>query len=130
MSYSYSIVRGEIVIQSTETGQVLWAGKPYGIQVDIVLPVPEKENWIVLLNWEQAMWQKKKNIICLNLFGNIVWEVEHATIEQFGVARNEVEIYTGMRINKEGDLMGYSWSGYSDQIDMKTGKIVKSDWVK
>jgi hypothetical protein len=130
MIYSYSIIQGELAIRSNRTGQVIWSGKPYDIDVVIVIPVPERDHCVVLLNWEQAMWQKQKNIICLDVFGNIVWEVEHATIEQFGVTRNEFEIYTGMKVKKAGYLQAYSWSGYSDQIDMKTGKFFQSDWVK
>jgi hypothetical protein len=130
MGVSYTINQGELVIRSIETGQVLWTGKPNGIQVDKVIPVPERDHCIVLLNWELAMWQKKKNIISLDASGNFAWEIEHATIEQFGVLRNDHEIYTDMKINKEGYLQAYSWSGYSDQIDVRTGKIVQSDWVK
>jgi hypothetical protein len=41
----------------------------------------------------------------------------------------EMDIYTAVKI-KDSIVIAYAFSGYSDQIDILTGKIIKWEFVK
>lgn len=125
----FSIDQGELVIRRSQNNEVLWQGKPNGVDVDIVLPIPNTDDAIVLLNWLKAADQNKKNLLRLNSHGNVVWEVDSAPKKTPPGPDRDMDVYTSMII-KNNIVIAYAFSGYSDEIDIQTGKIIKWEFVK
>jgi hypothetical protein len=129
---TFSVVNGELEIRSFSTGNLLWKGRPNDLDVQIVLPIPKTEDYIVILDWRKAGIQyNKKNLLRLTPFGDILWEVESPSkIEQYGIVRPDLEIYTGIISLKNNKIEAYCFSGFTDEIDLDSGKITKSVFVK
>lgn len=94
MSYSnhFTILQGELIIFQGKTDNILWKGKPLDINIEKVLPIPNSKDFIVLLNWREAAFHRKKNLIRITPLGGIVWEVESPTIKQQGRLRNPFSV--------------------------------------
>jgi hypothetical protein len=73
----YSIFDGSLFIFRVSFFQktLIWKGKPLDLVVVKVIPLRKTNDAILLLNWEQATQQGKKNIIRINALGEIVWEI-------------------------------------------------------
>ena len=132
-SNTFSIVQGVLIIRSSSTGEILWKGKPYDINVDKIFPIPDSTDLIVLLDWNEAGGQNKRNLLRLDTLGNLIWEVELPPVKQLhGPDRDDKrgDVYTGITAIDDNVLKAYAWAGYSDHIDIHTGKILKSIFVK
>jgi hypothetical protein len=134
MSYSnkYRVFQGELIIYEDKTDNVLWKGKPLDVDVEKVSRIPDSEDMIVLLNWIKAESQHKKNLIRITPLGDIVWQVERPSIKQQGPSRDDIrgEVYTDITNIESDCVTAYAYSGYSDFIDIRNGKIIKSVFVK
>ena len=126
---TFSIVQGELVIRSSSTDEILWKGKLYGIEVEKVLPLFASEDMIVLLSWRGAITIKKKNLLRINSMGNIVWVVDSPPIKNSPGPDRDFEVYSDVEIIDD-TLIAFAMKGYSDHIDIHTGKILKSIFVK
>jgi len=128
---TYEIINGELLIRSQENGEVLWKGKPKGYDVAVVLPIEDSDDYIVLLEWLKSGLENQKNLLRLDLYGNIVWEVGDPPKGVPGPERGpEIESYTGITGIEKYQLIAYAYSGFSDHIDIETGTIVGSEFVK
>ena len=125
----HSIEQGNLVIKSSYYSVVLWKGKPNGIDVELALPISNSEDLIVLLYWLKAADQKKKNLLRLSPHGNVVWEVDSAPKKTPPGPDRDMDVYTSVII-KDNIVIAYAFSGYSDHIDIQTGKIIKWIFVK
>lgn len=128
---SFKIVNRELSINSNVTGKVIWKGKPKGYDVTAVLPIDGEDEYIVLVDWLKSGLENQKNLLRLDPYGNIVWEVGDPQIQSvFGLQRGqEVESYTQILI-KNSQLIATSYSCFVDYIDTETGCIIKSEFVK
>lgn len=128
---TYEIVNGELRISSQVTGKVLWEGKPKGYDVTAVLPIEGLNDYIVLLEWLKSGLENQKNLVRLDPYGNIVWEVGDPPRDVFvGLERGqEPESYTQIMI-ENSQLIASSYSGFADYINIETGFIFKTEFVK
>ncbi len=128
--FQVSIISGEIISKSTHTGEEMWRGKPLDIYVVKILPIPGSEEFIVLLRYIEAWEKKRKNLLRITPIGKIIWEVGSPVEKKyFGLTRESLEYYSGASI--EGNVViAYATSGFSDQVDIETGKILHSEFVK
>ncbi len=132
LSTIYKISEGELISKSKNHKTVFWKGKPKGFDVIQVLPINNSDDCIVLLDWLNTGLQNQKNLMRLDLHGNIIWEVGEPSNDcSIGSGReSEIESYTGITRIEEFQLITYAYSGYADYIDLKTGGIIKSEFVK
>ncbi|MEA5078539.1 MAG: hypothetical protein VB013_08205 [Anaerolineaceae bacterium] len=123
---------GEIEIRTNEN-ELLWVGKPLSISVNQIISIPSSTDFIVLLNGLEANEKRITNLIRLTCLGIIVWQVEFPK-SNYRLIRtpkiDDVDIYTGVSRIENGLVYAYSCLGYSDRIDLITGKILSSDFVK
>ncbi len=125
----FSIDQGELVIRTSRNNELLWKGKPNGVDVELALPIPNTDDLIVLLNWLKAAEQSKKNLLRLGSMGDVIWEVDSPPKKTPPGPDRDLDVYTGVII-KDEIVIAYAFSGYSDQIDIQTGKIIKWEFVK
>ena len=132
LSCVYEIENAELIVKSTLTGELFWKGKPKGYAVTQVLPVEGSNDCIVLLEWLKSGLENQKNLIRLDPYGNIVWEVGDPPKKAApGPERGlEIESYTGITGIEKFQLIAFAYSGFSDHIDIETGAIIKSKFVK
>ncbi len=128
----FSLSEGALVVKSGENGQLLWMGYPKGFKVDNFIPIKEANECIVLLEWRKPAFENQKNLLRINSFGDIIWEVgDPPKKTTFGLARGyEIESYTGIGGINGNILEAYAYSGFADYIDASTGEIVRSIFVK
>ena len=129
---AFEIKNGELIIRSTMNREVLWKGKPKGYDVTQVLPVEGSNDCIALLEWLKSGLENQRNLLRLDPHGNIVWEVgdppkKVAPGPERGI---EIESYTGITSIEKFQLIAFAYSGFSDHIDIETGTIIKSEFVK
>jgi hypothetical protein len=128
----FSLSEGMLVVKSGENGQLLWVGNPKGYKVENFIPVKEANDCIVLLEWLKPAMENQKNLLRINSFGEIIWEVgDPSKILYTGPAReDEIESYTGI-VGMNGNILeAYAYSGYADFIDTSNGEIIRSIFVK
>lgn len=131
LSCVFEIKNGELIVKSKLTEEAFWKGKPKGYDVAQVLPIEGSNDCIVLLEWLKSGLENQKNLIRLEPFGNIVWEVGDPPKEVFaGLERGQdSESYTQIMIEKS-NLIASSYSGFADYINIGTGHVIKSEFVK
>ncbi len=131
LSCVFEIKNGELIVTSTLTEEVFWKGKPKGYDVVQVLPIEGSNDCIVLLEWLKSGLENQKNLIRLDPYGNIVWEVGNPPKGfVYGLERGiETESYTQI-MYENYQLIASSYSGFADYINVETGQIYKSEFVK
>lgn len=127
---NFFIRNGELIIDSKITGEYISVGRINGINVEKVLIIPNTKNCIVLLNYLQALELKKSNLLRINEIGSIMWVVG-SPIKKYSnrLSRDDIISYTDFFFQGE-QLFAYDYSGFLDQINIKTGLIVHSQFVK
>jgi len=117
---SYELSDGD-VIAKTETGTVLWKGKPDGYPAKAILPLPHSEDAVILLDY-MAGPRNFANLIRMAPSGKVLWRAEPPET-------SADDAYVECRW--QGDaLVANSWSGYLVEIDLATGKPSSSQFVK
>lgn len=123
---------GNIEIRA-EGNELLWSGKPLNIAAEQIISIPSNTDFIVLLNGIEANEKSLTNLLRITCFGNIVWQVEKPRSD-FRLIRSpiidDVDVYTGITRIEKGLVFAYSCLGYSDHINIETGKIISSNFVK
>lgn len=132
LRHLYKIINGELSAISATTGEVLWKGKPKGYNVINVFGIDGSNDIIVLLEWLKSGLENQKNLQRLDPHGNIVWEVGDPPKKvPPGPERGiETESYTGITRIERTQLIAYAYSGFSDTIDIETGTIIGSEFVR
>lgn len=75
---------------------------------------------------------KHRNILRVNRYGEVLWEVV-APDDKFrpiSVKDEENNIYTGITKIHTNSFLAFAYYGYSDEIDILTGEIIRSEFVK
>lgn len=129
---AYEVKNGELIVRSTKNGEIFWKGKPKGYDVTQVISIEGSNDCIVLLEWRKTALENQKNLLRLNPHGNIVWEVGDPPKKvAYGPERGiEIESYTGITSIEKSQLNAFAYFGFSDHIDIETGAIIKSEFVK
>lgn len=127
--YEFSVENKHLLVKKRREKTIIWKGKPKNLDVISILPINNSNDCIVLLDVFQADCHKVKNLLRCNQKGKIIWETGNLNTELFGIKRTNHEIYTSIEI--KGDLLFcVSISGFEDQLDIKTGYVVNSVFVK
>ncbi len=130
-SYAYSIDNGELVVIDTARDLILWRGKPKGIDVISSIEIPSSSDCIVLLDSDKAMKESERNLLRIGPNGHMRWQVGDPPpkYQSYGIDRGE-DIY--MRIMRvDGPyVLADSFLGFLDYIDMESGKVCKSIFLK
>ncbi|HNS37839.1 MAG TPA: hypothetical protein PKM01_08645 [Anaerolineaceae bacterium] len=129
-TYRFSIIQGELEIRSCDSGLVTWRGKPNGIDVIDIFPILGAQSCIVLLDWRVSEQLQEKNLLRLDPFGKIVWVIGNPGPRPIEPIGSKVEIYTGVTSFSNQNIHVYTGSGYSDSVDILTGEIIDSVFVK
>jgi hypothetical protein len=126
----YTIDHGNLVIRDINSHNVVWSGKPKGIDVIGALPIEFSDDCIVLLDWRYSEKHRIINLLRINSTGKIIWEVDHSLKKQYSLPHEEeFKIYTDVWFEKP-NLVAYAASGFADYIDLQNGKIIKTYFVK
>jgi outer membrane protein assembly factor BamB len=126
-NFEYSIVnRGELLIRSKQNGKAIWTGRPKNSDVEMLSPIPMSDDCIVMLNWKRG---SPGNVIRISPDGEILWEVERLMSNTYGVNRFN-DVYVKIQSVCGTTIMANSWSGFLDTIDIDTGKVIDSGFVK
>lgn len=130
--YVYVIKDGILYSYLENSEKVIWAGKFKEIDVVSFLKMPNSDDCIIILRWIHSSNKPgTKNAMRVTPFGEIVWEIdlpnEYKNI--FGINRED-DIY--VRIYKIFDtkVLINSYSGFLDDVDLETGKVVDTKFVK
>lgn len=128
---SYEVESGELIVRSTKNGEILWKGKPKGYDVGQVFPINGSNDCIVLLEWQKTRVENQRNLLRLDPCGKIIWVIEDPTKKIISGPKREqeVESYTQVLI-KNSQWIASTYSGFADYIDIETGAIIKSEFVK
>lgn len=128
---NFKLINGELIF-ANEHGGLLWHGKPLGVSVTELYPIRNTEDCLVLLNGLEIDITKHRNILRVNRYGEVLWEVV-APDEKFRPisVKDEVNnIYTAISRINSNTFLGFAYFGYSDEIDILTGEIIHSEFVK
>jgi hypothetical protein len=116
----YELNDGEIVVKD-EVDRVIWRGKPDGHPATAIVPLPDSDDAIVLLDY-MAGPKNFANLFRITSTGRIVWRAappESSTSDAY------------VEVRRRGDaFFANSWSGFLVQIDIKTGMPTSSEFVK
>ena len=130
LRYKYSVKDGDLVIRD-EKNNLIWRGKPKGSHVISAFALPSSDDAIVLLDWKEAFISREKNLIRVGPKGEIKWEVREpvANGEIYGIDRKG-DTYVRIFKIEGSNLFANSFSGFLDEIDIETGQVRKSTFVK
>jgi hypothetical protein len=126
--FIYSVQDKELFVTDIETGKLTWKGKPNQLDVLTVIPIPETNDCIVLLKYSQP-GSYQKNLLRLDPYGRIKWEPGLPIKTLFGLERTDQEIYLAVKLD-DNRVIGTTFSGFIDFIDIETGQILDSVFVK
>lgn len=104
------------------TGLVRWHGFPLGAPVEEVEPVSDASHAIVLLDYMSGSLGPFENLVCVDCDGSLVWQAELPST-------SSTEAYVSFEL-AYGRLTANSWSGYSVELDPRTGKLITSTFTK
>jgi hypothetical protein len=128
-----SINKNGVAFFATEMGELLWEGKPLNISVKSLYQIPSSMDFIILLNWNEAIERKQRNLLRFSCFGKVIWIVEKPKSDFRFIKTSiidAIDIYTGISRIEKGLVFAYSCLGYSDHIDIESGRIISTEFVK
>lgn len=125
-NYKFEISDGDLIIYSTK---VVWKGKPFGMKVESVIPIPKSEDYIVLLNWRESIQNSQKNLIRLHKNGDVLWVIKPPKKRISPIPNRGNDVYSSVTLD-QGVLIGYSMEGYNDLININTGEVYDYQFVK
>ncbi len=117
---TYELNSGAVVAKG-ESGRILWTGKPDGYPAKAVLPLPESEDAVVLLDY-MAGPKVFANLVRISPTGEVVWRSDPPE-----TSMPDAWVQCEWRGN---DLYVNSWSGYRVKLDLATGRPRTSEFVK
>ncbi len=125
---NFSIENRTLIIRNNK-GIIKWKGKPKNMDVVALNPIIASGSCVVLLDSLQAEKLKTRNLLRINHKGKIEWEVGSPSKSILKLDR-KYDYY--VRIYKSGEkfLEVNSWLGFLDTIDINSGIIKDSEFVK
>ncbi len=121
MRWTYSINEKKLQIKDNCSQEIIWEGKPDGYSVLVILPIPESDDCIVLLDFYNNI-SRLKNVVRCRPDGTIAWRCQLPNSSGF-------DAYTSM-IWANQKLEVYSWSGFAVSLNIDNGNIMSSMFVK
>jgi outer membrane protein assembly factor BamB len=121
MRWAYSVNEKKLQIKDTHTQELTWEGEPDGFSVLAILPIPETDDCIVLLNFYNNT-SRMKNVVRCKPDGAIAWRCKLPSSNGF-------DAYTSIVWTDRG-LEAYSWSGFVVVLNINDGSVMSSMFVK
>lgn len=115
----HRIENSELMI-SDDKGQILWRGQPNGMPVREVLTVPHTTDVVVLGDRSRAP-VRYQNLLRCSSAGEVVWVAE--PLPSVGDSYVAIEI-------SDGRFLVNTWQGFRLEMDLQTGRILSSQFVK
>lgn len=116
MKWNYSVVDHELLVENATTGELNWKGQPGKLPVTLAFLLPGSDDCIVLLKYAAG----SRNLVRCRPDGSIVWRAE---------VPDKEDVYAKTEWTDQG-LMAISWYGYRVQLDVETGCILSTKFVK
>jgi hypothetical protein len=92
-----------------------------GVPVETSILLPGTEDYVVLLDYIGGP-KNFRNVLRIGIRGEVVWRAELPD-------RSGPESYVDLELSSDG-LIGHSWSGHRVVIDVGSGRIARSEFVK
>lgn len=123
MTPEVSVVKGDVVVRDTETGRVLWSGRPARAEVREAV-AGLGDTVVVLMDWTRT---DGSNVFCVQFDGLTKWVAAFPSFR--GKDGCENDCYTSVNW-REGKLRAYLSSGWSCTLDPKSGRVLETTFVK
>jgi hypothetical protein len=122
-----------IFMNSSLTNGIEWCGDPYdGVSIINIIKIPNSNDVIVLLDNFESYKKNYRNLFRLSTDGRIIWEAKPPLkinrLYETGI--KSPDLYVSVTEISEKCIFATSSTTYSDQIDLETGNINDSKWVK
>ncbi len=104
---------------------VRWRGRPDGYSVTEVMRVPDSHDAVVLLRYSEKSARAFANLLRVGPDGAIQWRALPPDDE-----RDAEDAWVSFSFVMPDGLVANSWSGYFCRIDVETGAITSSEFVK
>lgn len=111
----------ELWIVHATTGRVVWRGQPLGYSVQMVLPTPSSDAFLVLLRYDRGPTTAFRNLLRLQPDGAVVWQAE--------LPDRGYDAYTDVEWRNHV-LTAFSWSGFLVVLDPDSGRILSTRFTK
>ena len=116
----YELAAGDVVARDG-AGNVRWRGRPDGFPTMAIVPLPDTEDAVVLLDY-MAGPKNFSNLLRIRPDGTIVWRAAPPEL-----STNDAYVECRWR----GDsFYANSWSGCLVEIDLETGVRKSTEFVK
>jgi hypothetical protein len=111
----------DLVVQD-DLGRELWRGKPEGYDVVWASPISGSDDGLVFYTYyrPEKRYQDFQNLVRVRSDGSIVWRAQLPSSN---------DNYYWATLGQQG-LTGLSSGGYSACVDIATGRLVESKFVK
>ena len=117
-----------LVITNGPDGEIVWQGKFFEIDAEFVMPVQASSDCLVLLNGKQAVSKGLRNLIRCTPTGEIKWQAGIPTKTMKDLDRSR-DFYRTIQL-KDKTIEAYSFLSFLDYIDINTGKVVDTEFLK
>ncbi len=107
-------------------GNVLYVGErhfEYPIDIKLTLQIDRRVLVLLSLRGDKT---PERNILCYDLDGTLLWEIEEFRPDLVGEGRQ----YGNLRMSSDGKIIAYNTRGFNVDVDLETGKISNFDFVK
>ena len=96
------------------------------VDVDFALGIPATHDCIVLLDRRKSIGS---NLLRMGPDGSVLWRASYPLVGLYGVNRSH-DAYVQIRDMSGSTLRANSYSGFLDTIDLATGRVISSEFVK
>lgn len=117
---TYSVTNGAVLVVDARNGNPLWHGEIDEVPAVRALGIPNSEDAIVLLDY-MAKRGAFANLVRIGPDGAVRWRAQLPTSDPS-------DAYVNFELN--GRLSANSWTGHRVVLDIATGEIKESDFVK
>ena len=116
----YTLADGDVLILD-EDGSVRWRGRLLERPVKVVSPLPDSDEAIALLDYGTTP-TKFENLLRLRPDGSIVWRTPLPRT-------SGTDAFVGFMWD-DSQLVANTWSGHRLHIDVETGSVIATEFVK
>ena len=120
--YSFDARDGELVVRRRGGWGEFYCGRPEGAPVVEAIQVPDSDECLVLYDYTAYSGTKARNLVRLTVSLQVVWRAELPS-------SSGEDAFVGVELSDRG-LEANTWSCYRVRIDLETGRLVESVFVK